>query len=136
MRWDLGDVNYLVAVVAVIANFVIGFAWYAGPLSKMWMEAAGVTKEQAQKAQVMPLAFSAVRTFVAAVALNLIFDNLSRDAGLAEGLGLGLLIGLGIAAPNLVMHYVFALRNKLAVIDGAHTVVEMAVMGIIIGSWQ
>ncbi len=135
MRWDFGDINYLAVIVVVIANFAIGMAWYGG-MANQWMKATGLTKEQARKMQVLPLAFSAVRSFVAAVAVALLFNHFAPDAGIAEGAGLGLLIGVGLAGPNVAMHNLFAMKKNLAVIDGAHTVVEFLVMGLIIGAWQ
>lgn len=135
MRWDFSGINYLAVIVVVIANFVIGMAWYGG-MAGQWMKATGLTKEQARKMQALPLAFSAARSFVAAMAVNLIFDNFAPGSGIAEGAGLGLLIGVGLAGPNVAMHNLFAMKKDLAVIDGAHTVVEFLVMGLIIGAWQ
>ena len=43
---DLGAINWLSVLIAVVAAQVLGFLWYGPLFSKQWMAALGWTPEQ------------------------------------------------------------------------------------------
>ena len=43
---DLGAINWLAVLVAVVAAQVVGFLWYGPLFSKQWMAALGRTQEE------------------------------------------------------------------------------------------
>ena len=44
---EFGGINYLAVIAATVAGFIFGSVWY-GVLAKQWMQAAGVSEEQAK----------------------------------------------------------------------------------------
>lgn len=126
----------LSVLVAAIATFGFGAVWYIS-LSKPWMEAAeiklGSDGKPANAADKMPFVIGLVGMVLAAGMMRHIFGMAGID-----GLGKGLIAGLGIGAfsimPWVAMNYAFGQRKmKLTVIDGGNVVIGSAIMGAVLG---
>ena len=139
MDLDLGSINYLAVVVAIVINMAAGAAWYSPLLfAKPWMAANGLTEESIREAG------SATRGYVVAVIASIViafaialFAQASGADTPVEGLILGLAAGLGFVATTFAANYIFESKPlKLYLINAGYPVVSLALIGLLIGAWQ
>jgi Protein of unknown function (DUF1761) len=128
--------NYPVLLLAAIAAFAFGAAYYA-VLGEAWRAAVGPVADARPRASALIIAFIAelVMAFMlAGVLLHL------RQGGLALGLRTGLisaaLLWLGFVATSLVVRDAFqGGRFLLTLIDGGHWLGVMLIEGAILAAW-
>ncbi|HWM88324.1 MAG TPA: DUF1761 domain-containing protein [Kofleriaceae bacterium] len=127
--------NYLAALVAALASFLIGGVWYSPILfARAWMREAGLTEEQLRRGVAKTFAGAFAMSIVAAV--NLAFF-LGPKATVAWGATAGALAGVGWVATSLATVFLFERRSvMLILIDAGYLAVAYTVMGAIIGAWQ
>ena len=139
MDLNIGSINYLAVVVAIVINMAAGAAWYSPLLfGKPWMAANGLTEESIREAG------SATRGYVVAVIASIViafavalFAQASGADTPVEGLILGLAAGLGFVATTFAANYIFESRPlKLYLINAGYPVVSLALIGLLIGAWQ
>ena len=137
MSVDLGGINYLAVVAAVIVQFAGGAAWY-GLLAKPWLAAVGKTKEEVQAGgapwgdYVLALAGAAIGMLGLAVLVQA-----TGASGPVDGLVLGLIAGVGFVATIKAVQYRFEGRPmKLYLINTGYPVAVLAIGGVILGVWQ
>ena len=139
MDLDLGSINYIAVVVAIVINMALGAAWYSPLLfAKPWMAANGLTEESISEAG------SATKGYVVAVIASIViafaialFAQASGVDTAVEGLLLGLAAGLGFVATTLAASYIFESRPlKLYLINAGYPVVSFTLIGLLIGAWQ
>jgi hypothetical protein len=137
---DLGhivaDFNWLAIIVATITAFVLGGAWYAkGLFGAAWMQAVGLTEDDAKNANM-------AKTFGGAFVLQLIAAMtlatfLGPESTWLSGVYTGLVIGFGFVATAYGVTYLFEQRPlRLFMINAGYNVVLLAIMGAIIGAWH
>jgi hypothetical protein len=136
MSFDvLGDVNYLAAAVAALVYFGIGAIWYAPPvLGKVWQKAVGLTEEQLRP---NPMIF--VGTFIAYFLMAVTLAAIARSAGgsdFADGLALGLFVGIGIVAAGIWIGGAYEQRMNLAWINMGNGLLGILVMSVIVTVWD
>ena len=131
----LSELPYLAILAATIAGGVIGALWYSNAgFLPAWTRANGA-------APVVDGASYATMTVVGlvgafAVAMLLHISGPSSASGVHEGLHMGLICGLAIAAMSVGMNASFRSgRTTLALVDGGFHVVRFAVYGLVIGWW-
>ena len=127
------DVSWLGVIVATLASFAIGGAWYSPVLfSRAWQRETGVSDEKAKSAN-MPLIFGT--TFVLQFLAALVFAMfLGPRPGLAFGVAAGFAAGLFWVAGAFGVNYLFEQRSlKLWLINGGYNVVTFTVFGAILG---
>jgi hypothetical protein len=127
------NINWVAILGATVVSMVWSFVWYSKSLAgKQWMEAVGVKESELQKAYakgVMPVVFflSVISSFTLAILL-------SDVQGWVDGIFDGLVIGVGLAATQVLILYAFALRSrKLMMIDATWVIVDFSLMGLTIG---
>ena len=86
---DLGSLNYIAIIVAVVINQVAGAGWYMG-FAKPWMAEVGMTEtdHEAMKGTSRmwyPYVVAIVSTLVFTLALALVIQGMGAE-GFAEGL--------------------------------------------------
>jgi hypothetical protein len=126
----------LSVIVAALAGFGVGAAWYM-TLSKPWMEAAGIPVG----ADGRPVNGSSPMPFVIALAAMILVAGMMRHAFAMAGIdsfGKGLLSGLGVGAffvaPWLAMDYAYSMRDRrLTLIDGGYAILGCGVIGAVLG---
>jgi hypothetical protein len=129
---DLGDLNWLSIVIAVVAAQVLGFLWYGPLFGKQWMAAIGKTKEDMSGSPGPAVAVGIVMSLVRAVILALLI-GLSATPDLASGLKVGLLLA-AVTSSGIITGHAFEERiSQLTWINCAYEVVMWAIMGAIIG---
>ena len=137
MEMDLGNINYLAVVVAVLINMVGGAAWY-GILANPWMAEVGLTKEaiEADRAgMIRGYVIAVIASIVIALTLALFVE--ATGATGVEGLTLGLAAGIGFVATTVGSMSAFEKRSlKLYVINAGYPVIMFGIIGVMLGYWQ
>ena len=137
MNIDLGDINYLAVVVAVIINMIGGAAWY-GILAKPWMTEVGLTKEKID-ADRTGMIRGYIIAVIASIVISLSLALLVQTTGAKDidGLTLGGIAGIGFAATTLGSMSAFEKRSlKLYLINAGYPVIMFAIIGALLGYWQ
>ena len=99
------DLNYIGIIVATVVAFVIGGAWYSPILfAKPWMRENSFADEDHQGALLRMFVGSFVLLLVASYVLSLI---IGPDATVAEGLRVGLSVGVAFVAAAMGVTYLF-----------------------------
>ena len=143
MSFDtLGDVNWLAVIVATIVYYALGALWYSRALfGNIWMASIGWEPDPEEGPQmstaemVMPfLAF-----LVGVIALGMLAVATGTDT-LGEGLVLGLVVGVGIAAVTTLVTAVYDPMSPKPMtwfwVTGGYHVVGIVVASAILGAWQ
>jgi hypothetical protein len=136
---SFAGVNYLAIVIAAVAAWLAGAAWYMG-LGKLWTAALGMTPDQMHQAKSRPGAhLPFLYAFIAELVMAWVLAGLLGHIGaltLRGGVISGAFVWLGFVITTLVVNYTFAMRDwRLLLIDGGHWLVVLVLMGGIIGAW-
>ncbi len=135
----LGDLNWLAVAVAAIAYFALGGIWYAPPVfGRAWIRSSGVEMPEGGRPgpgfYVVPFAVSLLATIATAM--------LARATGaetLADGLVLGLVLGVGFAVPLTALGAVFERKPDsgtwFGVTAGYH-LVGLLIVAVIVSAWR
>ena len=130
-------VNYLAILIATIAGFAFGAAYYMS-LSKPWLAAVGKTKEEISaegKGSPLPFIVSIVALAVMAWVLAGGIAHLGPgQVTLKNGIISALFMWLGFVITTMAVNNGFAGRDaRLLLIDGGHWLIVLLLMGAIIG---
>ena len=139
MDMDLGSINYIAVVVAIVVNMALGAAWYSPLLfAKPWMAANDLTEESIREGGSPTRGYivALIASIVIAFAIAL-FGQASGVDTAVEGLLLGLAAGLGFVATTFAANYIFESRPlKLYLINAGYPIVSFTLIGLLIGAWQ
>ena len=141
MSFDvLGDLNWLAVLVAALAYFAIGAAWYAPPVfGKMWMAAGGMTMPEAARPSPAIYLTPLIGSLLSAVALAMLATASATDT-FGEGIVLGLVVAIGFAVSIAFVTAQFESQKPKPMVWGAvnagYHVVGNLVAAIIVASWQ
>jgi hypothetical protein len=130
-------VNYFAIVLAAVAAFAFGGAWY-GVFSKPWLAALGKT-EQEIKESANPMAILFLITFIAQLVMAWVLAGIIGHLGVGQvtlrnGLISGGLVWLGFVATTMVVNHGFqGAKRALTLIDGGHWLGVLLIQGAIIG---
>ena len=117
-------------------HYVLGFIWYHWAVfGKAWAGALGLTKEEADKTEGLGGAFaiSLVSGLIKAIFLALLMSA-TNTYGVIFGLLFGVVLAIVFTATSLGYYNGFArTSSKLTLINSAHSVIELALIGAIIG---
>ena len=130
----LSGINWLAVVVAAVTGFVVGAIWFGPLFGKAWMQAMDRKPEElGHPAKAMGL--TAVTTLITAIALAWFLDALGVATWLG-GMSWGIAIGVFfVGTSNWSDGLFMGTPNALLLINIAHRVVYLAVMGAILGAW-
>lgn len=131
----MDNVSVVGIIVAALAFFFLGAAWYTFLFGRQWRTEIGVTEEVAAGASPNPLMFvwSILVSLAIAVTLAKLIDESSVEYGLKVGVG----VGAGVGAAILAQNYVYESRSlRFWLINAGYVVVGLGVMGAIIGAFQ
>lgn len=133
-------VNYLAVVIAAVAAWLAGAAWYMG-LGKVWMSAIGTTPEKMaecknQPGSFLPFIYAFVAELLMAFALAGVLGHLGAgQVTLKNGVISGAACWLGFVIPTMLVNNSFARRDwRLMLIDGGHWLVVLVLIGAIVGA--
>ncbi len=133
---DLSSINWLAAVAAAISAFLLGGLWYSPVLfAKPWMQAAGVTEENAKTANMrMVFGIAFVWALLGALCFAA-FIGPKPDLGFAVGAGFA--TGFFWIAGSYGISYQFEQRPlNLLLINGGYHTVQYMLYGLILGLWH
>ena len=133
--------NILAILIAAIAGFAFGAAWYT-TLGKQWMAARGLSEAEA-KAKTgpspVPFIISFVALLVMAWMLSGILVHLARGGtamSVRSGLVSGFFLWLGFVITTMAVNHAFqGERRALTLIDGGHWLGVLLIQGAILGWW-
>jgi hypothetical protein len=131
-------INYLAVLVATVAGFAFGAAYYM-TLSRPWLAAMGKTREElaaAGKRSPVPFIVSIVALLIMAWVLAGSIGHLGPgQVTLRNGVISGLFMWLGFVITTLAVNYSFCQRRPmLTIIDGIHWLGVLVIQGAIIGA--
>ena len=132
--------NFVGVLIAVVVSFVSGGIWF-GPKTfyPIWMKARGIASGQLTENQNKPtILFGGTLFGVAAqtLVLGAIITGLQKNNtsfGIVDGAGIGLALGVGIAAFASLSHRLFGGENfKVWIIETANDAINLTIAGAII----
>jgi hypothetical protein len=123
-------ISYLAVIVAAVAAFGFGAAWY-GFLGKQWMAAVGMTEHP--RPSPAPFVISFVALLIMAWALAGVIGHVGATT-VWGGVVSGFFAWLGFVATTLVVNHRFQGSPwSLSLIDGGHWLGVLLIMGLVIG---
>ena len=135
-------INWLAVAVAFVIFFAVGAIWF-GPKTfyPVWIRLAGLTPEPGKGLghHSMPfvLGLTALGALAQVVTVAWIINIVEAAAGPAtpvDGLLVGLLLGIGIAAASSLSHRLFSGHGvRVWLIEVGSDVVSLALAGLVIG---
>jgi hypothetical protein len=130
-------INYLAIVIAAVAAFVFGGIYYH-VLAETWMKASGFTKKSMSKgASHTPLIITIIAELIMAWVLAGLIAHLGPgQVTVQNGIVSAAFVWFGFVATTLVVNNAFGRRKSaLSMIDAAHWLAALAIMGAIIGAF-
>ncbi|MFV8572436.1 DUF1761 domain-containing protein [Marinobacter sp. SBS5] len=140
MNWmsELQSINYIAAAVATIASYLLGFVWYHWTVfGEAWANALGITKEEADSTEGLGSAFimSLISGLTKALLIALLIA-VTNVSGVLSGAFFGAVVAIVFTITSLGYYNGFArTSSKLTLINSAHSVVELTLIGAIIGAF-
>jgi hypothetical protein len=133
---ELQNLNYMAVAIATIASYLLGFAWYHWAVfGEAWANALNLTKKEADNSEGLGGAFavSLVSGLTKAVFIAFLISALNI-IGVLGGVFLGATIAIVFTATSLGYYNGFARTpSKLTLINSAHSIAELVLIGAIIG---
>jgi len=131
---QFSPINFLAVAIGTLAGLLFGLLWYAPQVfGRAWQKHTGLTDEQIRTGSIL-LKFgpAIIFMFVMGVALAAFMPTgLHWDHG-AFG---GMVMGGGVGATAIGLHYLFAKRSiNLFLIDAGYIVITMTMFGAIIAA--
>lgn len=133
------DISWWAVVLATASSMVVGAIWYARPIfGNIWAKLAGIKlDEMAGKGAAQAIVATIIVSFITAFVLaHLTFLSHAYFHGnyLQDALSTAFWSWLGLTAARFVTHDAFEGRPvTLTVLNCAHELVTLLVMGLIIG---
>ncbi|GAA6133941.1 hypothetical protein NBRC116188_07300 [Oceaniserpentilla sp. 4NH20-0058] len=133
---ELQNLNYIAIATATVASYVLGFVWYHWAVfGEAWANALSLTKAEADNTEGLGGAFAIslfsglIKTMVTAFLILVI-----GISGVLNGAFFGAIIATVFTVTSLGYYNGFArVPLKLTLINSAHSVVELIMIGAIIG---
>ena len=123
-------INYFAVLAAAVAGFMFGAGWY-GALGKQWMAALGITEQPRPDPKIFAMTF--VCQLVMAWMLAGVMGHLGQLT-VSGGVITAISVWLGFVATTLFVNHRFQDQTwTLTLIDGAHWLGVLIVMGLVIG---
>ncbi len=140
MTSDFGNFNIWAVVVAGIAAFMIGGAWYTALFGKAWQKAQGYSEEKVKEMQSKfspPLFFGTMITcyLVLALAMSMIIHATGINT-VVSGAALGFLVWIIVACVGLTGHISKDVATVGYLIDASYQLIYCVGTGALLGIWQ
>jgi len=140
---DFSSINWLAVVACVIVSMIVGSIWF-GPKTffPVWWKAIGKSESQAPSMG-NPIAMWGLvilAAFVQAVFMALIVHAMGAmtpgGATLGSGALTGFLLWLGFVAPSSLTNKLFANQLTAWVLEVGNHLVNMVLIGAVLGAWH
>lgn len=135
------EINYLGVLLAAVAGFLIGSAWYSEvSFGKTWMKLAKITKRDTnavkKKGMWKPLSVGFLNQLITATMLGVVFallGALGAKLGMLEAMVIGFTLWLGFVATSNLSAVIWEKKPvKLYVLNMSYNLVQLVVMSLII----
>jgi hypothetical protein len=138
---DWTEINWLAVLVAGVATFMLGGAWYTALFGKAWQQAHGFNEETVKKAQAAmnpAKFFGGMFVCYLVVSLGLaIVMQWCRIHTLGGGASLGLVVGIAIVCPIVLTNHMPSMVKPAGfLIDATYSLIYCTLIGAILGWWQ
>lgn len=136
----LSNIHWVAVVVSALVGIASGAIWF-GPNTfyPAWWRAMGRTENEVPGDGLsMGIVFGStfIAQFVQATGMALVITMVEEPSGFKGGL-VGLVVGIGIAATASLGHRLFAGQGfKVWAIEVSNDVLNLVLMGIILGAWS
>jgi hypothetical protein len=136
----MGEINVWTVLLATLSSMVVGSIWYTPKVfGTRWAKLANVDMDRPGASAVWPIVttviVSLVTAFVLAIATTVAW-HYSGGSYLVAALTVATLGWAGFTAARFITHDAFEGRpTGLTVMNIAHELITLVVMGIIIGVW-
>lgn len=136
---SISDIQWVAVLVSALVAIASGAIWF-GPSAfyPVWRKALGGAAEITPGAGMnMGIVFGStfIAQFVQATAMALVLSSVDGLSAV-KGLLFGLVIGIGIAAASSLSHRLFSGHGfKVWTIEVSNDVLNLTLMGLIIGAW-
>lgn len=133
------EINYLAVVLAMLSSMVIGSVWYARPVfGNIWIKLAKINMSKGDGADVWkPIVVTLIVSLITAYVLAhvaFLSHHFFNNSFLQDSVSTAFWLWLGLTAARFVTHDAFEGRPwKLTVLNCAHELVTLLVMGVVIG---
>ena len=125
-------VNWLEVVLATVASFAFGAAWYMG-LSRQWMAALNKPRDQLGKGYT-PFIWSVVVQLVMAYFLALLTPLIVGEVSVAGAMIVAAHLWFGFVLTAMIMNHRYeGMKWSLTVIDSLHLLGVLLIQGAVIG---
>lgn len=132
------DVHWVGAVLAAVAWFVLGAAWYiAPPIARRWQAAGGIEIPEDQQPDPKVFGLTFLAYLVATVATSLLAAGVGV-ASVADGAALGLVVGVGYALTAAAVTAIYDQKPQPLThfwINGVFNVAGLTAVGAILGAF-
>ncbi len=134
------EINYWAVLLATASSMVVGSIWYTPRVfGTRWAKLANVDMDRPAASAVMPIVVTVMMSFITAWVLagaSTIAWHFYDGGYLLAALLTALILWAGFTAARFITHDAFEGRpSSLTVINIAHELVTVVVMGLIIGVW-
>lgn len=134
----VSGISWLAVVVAAVAWFVLGAAWYINPvIARKWQQAGGI--EVPEDGEPNPLIF--LLTFLAYMVASAVTAFLAGAIGISgagEGAVLGLALGIGYALTGAAVTAIYDTKPDpfgWFWINGVFNLIGLTAVGAVIGAF-
>lgn len=136
----LGDLDWLAVIVAALAYFVVGAAWYAPAVfGNVWARAGGFELPQGQRPNPIVFLTPLLASILAAIALGMIAEATDTDT-FGEGVVLGLVTGIGFALgiSFVTAQFETTKPNRMVwgAVNGGYHFVGTLIAAVVIAAWR
>lgn len=134
---NFASINWLAVMVATLAGFMLGGAWYSPLLCGRFLPGLMENLEtRTGQSRNIPAIFS-LSFAMLWLAASFLAGLLGAEAGPREGFDVGLAIGLFFVFPAHTIAAIFGARpTRIVFINGAYFMALFAAMGAILGAWH
>lgn len=140
MPFNGSEVNWWAVLVAGLAAFFVGGAWYTGIFGKLWVKLHGYSPEKVKEMQAKmspPKFFGGMilSYLVLALVLAILMTGL-KEQNAAVGAAMGFLVWLAVAAIGMTAHIASDKVIGLYCIDIGCELIYLVLMGALLGAWR
>lgn len=123
--------QYLEILIAGIAAFLLGFAWYTALFGKMWQAETGITNEQAQQNMALTHGTAFLMMLIMAYGISFIVHLHSlEEQNFLHGAFHGAMMSGLFALPATAINYAYQKKSlKLYLIDAGYLLAFSGLMG-------
>jgi len=130
---DFAAVDFVACLVAAVAAYAFGAAWYMS-LAKAWVAAVGKSEAEL-KANASPVTYlvTALALLVMAVVLATIWGGGLATASLTDVLRTSIILWVGFILTTLAVNHAYQGRKRsLTVIDGGYWLGVLLIEGVVL----